>query len=152
MSIRPATPNDAQHVAFHRYPDELDAAQRPPYATWVAGAIQRGLYLGFLALDGENVTAGAGLTLLEWGPSRGDPQPWRARLVNVWTHPEYRRGGLARELVLLCLKAVGQRGISRVQLGTSEMARPLYHQLGFQDSGTEMWLVLRETVGNEPEA
>jgi ribosomal protein S18 acetylase RimI-like enzyme len=71
----------------------------------VEEAIRRGLYLGFLALDGEKVIVGAGLTLLEWGPTRGDPQPWRGRIVNVWTHPDSWRRGLARELVGCCTDA-----------------------------------------------
>lgn len=146
MTIRAATPLDAAAIAAHRYPDEADAAERPAYATWVAGAIRRGLYAGFLALDenqgAEQVVAGAGLTLLEWGPSRGDPQPWRGRVVNVWTHPAWRRRGLAQGLVTRCLAAARQRGVTRVNLGTSDPARGLYERLGFHASAAEMWLAL----------
>ncbi|PNY80243.1 GNAT family N-acetyltransferase [Deinococcus koreensis] len=146
MIIRAATPADAECIALQRYPDEADAAARPAYAAWVAGAIQRGLYAGFLALDGdrgaEQIVAGAGLTLLEWGPSRGDPQPWRARIVNVWTHPDWRRRGLAQGLVTRCLDSARQRGVGRVSLGTSAQARGLYGRLGFQASAAEMWLAL----------
>lgn len=143
MIVRAVTPADAAHVARHRYPDETDASERAPYAAWVAGATTRGLYVGFLTLDGDQVVAGAGLTLLEWGPSRGDPQPWRARVVNVWTHPGWRRQGLARGLVAACLDAIQERGITRLSLGTSEQARGLYEELGFQASGSEMWLALQ---------
>ncbi len=143
LNCRAARPADAPTLARHRYPDEADAAERPVYAAWVAGALERGVYAGFLAVtDGGEVVAGAGLTLLEWGPARGDPQPWRARIVNVWTHPDFRRGGLARELVTRCLGAAQERGVTHVSLGTSEMARPLYESLGFRASGTEMALQL----------
>ncbi|GAA5532352.1 GNAT family N-acetyltransferase [Deinococcus aluminii] len=141
--IRPARPADAPLIALHRYPAGADAADRPVYAAWVAEALERGVYLGFLAVaDGGEVVAGAGLILLEWGPTRGDPQPYRARVVNVWTHPDFRRRGLARELVTRCLQAARERGISRVSLGTSEMGRALYEGLGFQASGTELTLRL----------
>ncbi|EYB67526.1 hypothetical protein DEIPH_ctg037orf0008 [Deinococcus phoenicis] len=142
--IRPAVPADAPVIAVHRSPDEVDAPERPVYAAWVADALERGLYVGFLAVsDGGEVVAGAGLTLLEWGPSRGDPQPWRARVVNVWTQPDWRRQGLARELVICCLQAAQERGVTRISLGTSEMGRALYEGLGFRASGTEMALVLK---------
>lgn len=142
--IRPAFPADALILAQHRYPGEADAAERPVYATWVADALERGVYAGFLAVtDGGEVVAGAGLALLEWGPSRGDSQPYRARVVNVWTHPDWRRQGLARELVTLCLQAAHGRGLTRVSLGTSEMGRALYEALGFRARGTEMELVLK---------
>ncbi len=77
------------------------------------------------------------------GPTRGDPQPWRGRIVNVWTQPEYRRQGLARELVELCLDAARERGITRLSLGTSAEARHLYETLGFTASTTEMTITLR---------
>ncbi|WP_235204262.1 GNAT family N-acetyltransferase [Deinococcus sp. RL] len=82
--------------------------------------------------------AGAGLTLLEWGPSRGDPQSWRGRIVNVWTEPEFRRRGLARELVTLCLEVAHGRGVTHLSLGTTDAGRALYEELGFRVSGTEM--------------
>lgn len=141
-SLRPALTADAETVAHHRYPDEQDAAERPIYAAWVMDAIRRGVYVGFLAMKGEEVVAGAGLTLLEWGPARGDSSPYRARIVNVWTYPQHRRRGLARGLVTACLNAARERGVTRVSLGTSEMARPLYGGLGFRASGTEMGLRL----------
>lgn len=138
MPVRPATPADAPTLALHRYPDEADAGERATYAAWVAGAVERGLYLGFLAEEEGRVVAGAGLTLLEWGPARGDPQPWRGRIVNVWTDPDFRRRGLARELVTRCLEAARGRGVTCLGLGTTEAGRALYEALGFQASGTEM--------------
>jgi len=137
--IRPTAPADAEVIAFHRYPGDTDAGERPLYAAWVATALQRGTYLGFLTVtDGGEVVSGAGLALLEWGPTRGDPQPWRARVVNVWTHPDWRRRGLARELVTHCLDAARAQGITRLSLGTSELGRALYEALGFRPSETEM--------------
>ncbi|CAM3576925.1 GNAT family N-acetyltransferase [Deinococcus frigens] len=141
--IRPVRPADAPGVARYRCPAEVDAAQRPVYADWVAGAMHRGLYLGFLAVEGE-VVAGAGLTLLEWGPTRSDPQPWRGRIVNVWTRPDHRRQGLARELLGCCLDAARERGVTRLSLGTTSEARHLYEALGFTGSGTEMTLKLHQ--------
>ncbi|MCD0167205.1 GNAT family N-acetyltransferase [Deinococcus sp. 12RED42] len=140
--MRPVTPADAATIAAHRYPDARDLAERPAYAAWVADAIQEGLYLGFLLEGGGEVIAGAGVTLLQWGPTRGDPQPWRARVVNVWTHPDHRRAGHARTLVTACLDALRARGVTRVSLGSSDMARPLYSGLGFVASPHEMTLTL----------
>ncbi|CAM3446877.1 N-acetyltransferase domain-containing protein [Deinococcus saxicola] len=140
--ILPVRPGDAHTIAHHRFPAEADTAERPIYAEWVKEATQRGLYLGFLALNGQKVVSGAGLTLLEWGPSRGDPQPWRGRIVNVWTHPDHRRQGLARELVEFCVDAARERRITRLNLGTSVEARHLYETLGFTASTTEMTIPL----------
>ncbi|GAA5502447.1 hypothetical protein Dxin01_02191 [Deinococcus xinjiangensis] len=62
---RAATPADAPTLALHHYPEPKDAPEREIYAAWVTGAIERGLYLGWLAEAGGAVIAGAGLTLLE---------------------------------------------------------------------------------------
>ena len=142
MLIRPATPADAAHIALHRYPDETDCSQRPPYADWVRGALGRGVYIGQLVVDGPAVIAGAGLILLEWGPNRTDPNPLRARLVNVWTHADYRRRGLARQLTTDLLNQAKGRGIRTVSLGTTDMGKPLYEGLGFRTYPHEMLLNL----------
>lgn len=138
MLIRPATPADAHAIAFHRYPAEADAPERPVYAEWVQGKVQAGEYLGLLALRCGDVVAGAGLVLLDWGPTRGNPEPLRARLVNVWTHENHRRQGLARRLVTDLLAQARTRGIGAVSLGSTEMARPLYESLGFNPYPHEM--------------
>ena len=144
MNIRPATPADAPTIAFHRYPAEADAPERPVYADWVRGKVQAGDYLGLLALCGEDVVAGAGLVLLDWGPGRGSPNPLRARLVNVWTHEHHRRQGRARRLTKALLAQARARGIGTVSLGSTEMARPLYESLGFKPYPHEMLLKLEE--------
>ena len=148
--MRAVTPADAHTIAAHRYPDARDLPERPVYAAWVAGAIRDGGYLGFLLESGGEVIAGAGVTLLHWGPTRGDPQPWRARVVNVWTHPDWRRAGHARTLVTACLNALRERGVTRVSLGSSDMARPLYGALGFTASTHEMSLTLPGTQAEGP--
>lgn len=142
MLIRPATPADATSIAFHRYPAEADAPERPVYAEWVRGKVQAGEYLGLLALHGGEVVAGAGLVLLDWGPTRGNPDPMRARLVNVWTHENHRRQGLARRLVTELMAQARARGIGTVSLGSTDMSRPLYESLGFKPYPHEMLLNL----------
>lgn len=73
MKIRSVTVHGGDLVASHRYPDEADDAERAVYAAWVAGAIARDRYLGYVAVadqsEGrEEVLAGAGVTLLDWAP------------------------------------------------------------------------------------
>ena len=58
--------------------------------------------------------------------------------MNVWTDPDFRRRGLARELVTRCVEAARERGVTRLSLGTTEAGRALYEELGFRASGTEM--------------
>ncbi|AFZ65785.1 GNAT family N-acetyltransferase [Deinococcus peraridilitoris] len=137
-SVRRAEPDDAPIIARHRY--EADGPQASPYEAWVHSALERGLYLGWLAeTEGKgNVIGGAGLTLLEWGPTRLSANPWRARVVNVFTEPDWRRLGLGRQLLKLCLTEADDRGIREVSLGATLLGRALYEQLGFRLAESEM--------------
>ena len=149
VTVRPAVAADAEVIARQRYPEPTDAPERPAYADWVGGAMQRGSYLGLLAETGEEVVAGVGLVLLDWGPSRGSRNPIRARLVNVWTHPEHRRQGLARRLVKTLLAEARARQIGLVSLGTTEMGQSLYESLGFKAYPHEMLLKLEDQAFSE---
>lgn len=126
-------------MAAHRYP-ELNAEHPavPVYAAWVEDALRRGVYLGWLAVQGETVVGGAGLTLLDWGPTRDDPSPLRARVVNVFTVPVWRRQGVARALVDEALRAAQGQGIRTLSLGTTDAGRRLYAALGFEAAPAEM--------------
>lgn len=143
--IRRATSADAETMARHRYSTEAGAPERPVYADWVRGALERGKYVGLLMEEGPVIVAGAGLALLEWWPTRVDVNPVRARLVNVWTHPEYRRQGLARRLTGALLEEAQARGIRTVSLSSTAMGRSLYEGLGFQAQTSEMLLTLERT-------
>ena len=138
LALRPALPSDAATIAYHRHPDGADEPHRATYAAWVAGAIGRGQYLGWFLELGGAVLAGAGLTLLEWGPARDSANPWRARLSNVFTEPAWRRQGLARQLVAHCLAEAQARGLEHLNLSTTLDARGLYEAFGFRMAENEM--------------
>lgn len=100
--------------------------------------MEKGLYIGWLAEQGERVVGGCGLTLLEWGPTKQDLHPWRARVVNVFTDPAVRRQGVARILLQAAIQEAQRRGINTLSLGTSEMARTFYEDMGFTAYPNEM--------------
>jgi len=144
-TLRRAHQGDALTVAGHRYPGaEPHGEAVRAYAAWVAGAVARGSYLGWLAEVESVVVAGAGLVLLEWGPTRTDPSPLRGRVVNVYTDPAWRRRGLATALLERCLREAEALGIGVLGLGTTPQARALYERFGFKASTTEMYRVAED--------
>jgi GNAT superfamily N-acetyltransferase len=140
LFTRTTTAADAGEIARHRYPEASDGRLRDDYAAWVAGAMARGTYLGWLAEAGGKPVAGGGLTLLDWGPTVRNANPYRARIVNVYTDPAWRRKGLAQSLVARCLDAVRSRGITQVGLSASDEARAMYLSLGFRPANHELIL------------
>ncbi len=54
--------------------------------------------------------------------------------------PEFRRQGIARQLMQHALRYAGQRGVARVALDATSMGEPLYRDLGFEaDMAIERW-------------
>ncbi|MEJ1933064.1 GNAT family N-acetyltransferase [Nostoc sp. NIES-2111] len=137
-TVRPTLVGDAGQVAAHGCYRVDDAARRPAYADWVSRRIASGSYIGFLAMQGEQIVGGAGALLLDWGPTRANPAGLMARIVNVFTVEEWRRQGIARELVAAVLRQCEALGVREFNLGATPEGRSLYRSLGFEDYPAEM--------------
>lgn len=79
----------------------------------------------YIALDQETVV-GVGAAV-PYGPERG-------RLANIITHPDYRRRGIGNVIVQTLLRDLRKRGISKVDLDSTEQGQTLYERLGFLPS------------------
>lgn len=134
---RPVTEPDALIIARHRY-DGVWGEPAKVYARWVALAIARGTYVCCLAEASGELIGGAGMVLLDWGPTGTDPNAIRARIANVYTEPSWRRRGVAKALVRRCIDEAEARGIGVLNLSATPEARALYEQLSFQAAETEM--------------
>ena len=137
---------DASHVDIvtrHRYPraDEKPAVLER-YRAWLAPRIDAGQYIGYLAQIDGAIVAGAGLTLLDWGPTRESARSLRARLVNVFTQVGYRRQRIAHELICMLMTACDKRGIDQIDLSTSDAGHSFWAGLGFERVSSEMTLLL----------
>lgn len=140
-TLRPAIGSDAPTLARHRYfrpqerPEDLAA-----YAAWAQSRLDSGSYLGWVAEHDGRIVAGAGAVVLDWGPSRGDPTALRARVVNVFTEPDWRRRGLARALVARVLDQAAALGIRTFSLASTDDGASLYASLGFMPYPAERLL------------
>jgi GNAT superfamily N-acetyltransferase len=139
-AIRPAIPADIDIVLHHRRamfedmgegtPASLDAmvaSCRP----WFLQAIANRAYRGWLAAVGRQVVAGAGVLLTPFPANPHTALNLRATIVNVYTEPEYRRRGLARQLMGVLIDWTRQQKLGAVFLHASDAGRALYESLGF---------------------
>ena len=112
-------------------PEQLDAmvvATGP----WLESALTDGSYLGWLAEDpGQHVIAGGGVLLSSWPSRPGDSNTRRALIINVYTEPEYRQRGLARQIMSLIIQRLKEQSFLSVALHASAEGRHLYETLGF---------------------
>lgn len=139
-TLREARVGDAPTIATHRYHRGEPQSDRDAYAGWVGPRIERGSYLGFVAVHAGRTIAGAGAVLLDWGPIRGEPGGTRARIANVFTEAAHRRQGLAGALLARVMAACDARGIRVFNLTASSDGAPLYRALGFVPYEGEMIL------------
>ena len=94
-----------------------------------------------LAMDGGEPVGCATLCYMTWLPSLRHPTGQRAHLMNVYTAPEYRRQGVAREMVTALIDEAKRRGVTEISLDATEAGRPLYEALGFRANDEGMTLL-----------
>jgi len=111
-------------------------------ADYLKKAIPEGSFRSWLACGNGRVVAGGAVVLAPWPAHAYDLECRRATILNVYTEPEYRRRGIARQIMETMIAWCKQQGFARVTLHASEQGRPLYESLGFVDSN-EMRLSLR---------
>jgi GNAT superfamily N-acetyltransferase len=142
ITIREAAPSESAVILHHRRSmfrdmdegtveelDQMVEVARP----WLAQALADRSYRHWLALDcSGRVAGGGGILLCPWPPSPQFPCTQRAVILNVYTEPEFRKRGIARQIMLAILKWSQQQGLGDVNLHASQEGRPLYQKLGFE--------------------
>lgn len=94
----------------------------------VSSELENPLSLWFAAMDGDTVAGYVGSqTVID-----------ETDMMNVAVHPEYRRQGIAEQLILALTEALKSRGSRCLTLevrASNEPAKKLYEKLGFQQIG-----------------
>jgi GNAT superfamily N-acetyltransferase len=111
-------------------------------AAYLKTAMAEGSFRGWLAADGARTVAGGAVLISPWPAHPYDLECRRATILNVYTDPEYRRRGIARQLMETIISWCRSEGFARVTLHASDDGRHLYESLGFEPSN-EMRLTLR---------
>ena len=75
---------------------------------------------------------GGGIVISAWPGVLGQLHPKRAMILNLYVEREYRRRGVAHELMMRMIAWCRDNGFSSVALHASEDGRALYERLGFR--------------------
>lgn len=94
-----------------------------------------------LAFDGDTAIGCATICYMELMPSF-DPSEKRAHIMNVYTNADYRRRGIARQMLTVLIDEARERGVIYVSLDATENGRALYKSLGFGENEENMGLNL----------
>ena len=88
----------------------------------------------FLALEGEKVVGVGSVDYHTEMPTVANPTGKCAFLMNIYTAPEYRRRGIAAEIVRLLIEDAKERGAGSIMLEATKMGKPLYRKMGFVEA------------------
>ncbi len=142
ITIREADRNESAIILHHRRSmfrdmgegtvEELDHMVEVA-SPWLAQALSDGSYRHWLAVDASGrIAGGGGVLLCPWPANPHDPCTQRAAILNVYTEAEFRKRGIARQVMETILKWLKQQGFRGVNLHASPEGRHLYEKLGFE--------------------
>lgn len=97
-----------------------------------------GTFVSWLAFDKGMIIATSGMSFVEKPPYFGCPTGRIGLLSSMFTHPDYRRRGIAKKLLSLVIKEAKAYGCGVVQITASEMGVLLYTDFGFVKNGRFM--------------
>ena len=97
-----------------------------------------GTFVSWLALDGKNIIGTSGMSFVEKPPYFGCPNGKIGLLSSMFTEPQYRRKGIAKELLSRVVNEAREYGCEVIQITASDMGVKLYTDFGFVHNGNFM--------------
>lgn len=115
-----------------------DTDLRPALLDYYTRHMADGTFVSWLAVDGERIVGTSGMSFVEKPPYFGCPSGKMGLLSSMYTDPEYRRQGIARELLSRVIGEARRYGCGTVQITASDMGVLLYTDFGFVKNGNFM--------------
>ena len=97
-----------------------------------------GTFVSWIALDEDKIISTSGMSFVEKPPYFGCPNGKIGLLSSMYTSNEYRRQGIAKELLTRVVKEAKDYGCGAVQITASDMGVLLYTDFGFRKNGNFM--------------
>ena len=97
-----------------------------------------GTFVAWLAFDGDKIVGTSGMSFVEKPPYFGCPSGKIGLLSSMFTDKEYRRKGIASELLKRVVDEARNYGCGTVQITASDMGVKLYTAFGFTHNNNFM--------------
>ena len=139
MNKRKANINDIPVLVELRKKQLIDEGEELPSASsydqqltdYFTSSISDETFISWVIEDGGEIVATSGLCFYSLPPSFSNPSGRNAYITNMYTKPEYRRRGIAAELLDMVIAEAKERGYTIARLHTSEHGRSIYQKAGF---------------------
>ena len=107
----------------------------PALKDYYARHLTDGTFVSWLAMDGEKIVGTSGMSFVEKPPYFGCPSGKIGLLSSMYTLDDYRRKGIARELLSRVMQEAKEYGCGAVQITASDMGVLLYTESGLVKNG-----------------
>ena len=97
-----------------------------------------GTFVSWLAMDGNAIVGTSGMSFVEKPPYFTCPSGKLGLLSSMYTTPNYRRMGIAKELLRRVVEEARAYGCGSVHITASDMGVKLYTAYGFKHNGNFM--------------
>ena len=127
--------------AANQLPDNTDMSEveRETY-NYYQKALRDGSHIAYLVFDEDRFVGAGGVSFFQVMPTYHNPSGNKAYIMNMYTHPAYRRKGVALKTLDLLVKDAKNKGVTAISLEATDMGRPLYEKYGFINMDHEMEL------------
>ena len=115
-----------------------DIDLRPALKDYYNRHMEDGTFVSWLAMDGNKIVGTSGMSFVEKPPYFGCPSGKMGLLSSMFTNPDYRRMGIAKELLTRVINEAKKYGCGTVQITASDMGVHLYTDFGFVKNGNFM--------------
>ena len=115
-----------------------DIDLRPALKDYYDRHMADGTFVSWLAMDGKKIVGTSGMSFVEKPPYFGCPSGKMGLLSSMFTDPDYRRMGIAKELLTRVVNEAKAYGCGIVQITASDMGVHLYADFGFVKNGNFM--------------
>lgn len=115
-----------------------DVDLKPALNDYYSRHMADGTFVAWLAVDGDKIIGTSGMSFVEKPPYFSCPSGRIGLLSSMFTSKEYRRKGIAKELLSRVVNEAKEYGCGVVQITASDMGVLLYTDFGFVKNGNFM--------------
>lgn len=115
-----------------------DIDLKPALMDYYIRHMKDGTFVSWIAVDDGSIIGTSGMSFVEKPPYFGCPSGKMGLLSSMFTNPNYRRIGIAKELLNRVIEEARNYGCGTIQITASDMGEKLYSAYGFVHNGNFM--------------
>ena len=115
-----------------------DIDLKPALLDYYTRHLKNGTFFSWIAVENGKIIGTSGMSFVEKPPYFGCPSGRIGLLSSMFTNPNYRRRGIAKELLNRVVDEARDYGCGTIQITASDIGVKLYTAYGFVHNGNFM--------------